>query len=166
MQMAMGEQRPAFLPRAAAWFFEITCKQPRSGVVRYLLPFIGILLALLTQGGIQRMISKETDFPYAFLYLIAVFAVAWFGGYGPGAVACLLLMVGFPAAASRGASLRGVDPSRLIFMLGVSLGVSGMAHAQRRRRESLHRANDELDQRVRRRTRDLDCAIESLQLEI
>src|ERR1700730_16208728 len=149
MQPAIGERRQTFLQIAAARLFERTCKQPRSRVVRYLLPFLAITLALITQAGIAKILPPGTDFPYAFLYLIAIFAVAWFCGYGPGAVASLILLVGFPVSSAPGARWSKIDFGRLTFMLAVSLGVSMMAHAQRRRRESLHRANDELDQRVR-----------------
>src|SRR3954469_22795965 len=153
MQLAIPAQRPGLFQRVSARLFESTCKQPRSRVVRYLLPFLAIVAALLIQGAIAWMFPKATDFPFAFLYLIAIFAVAWFGGYGPGAVASLLTMVGLPAAAIPGFRLSKVDLGRLAFLLAVSLGVSGVAQAQRRRRESLHRANDELDERVRDRTR-------------
>ncbi len=39
--------------------------------------------------------AEGRGFPYAFFYLIAVFAVAWYGGYVPGAIACLLTTVAF-----------------------------------------------------------------------
>ena len=53
-------------------------------------PYLSILAALLAQGAVSLVVPKGIDFPYAFFYLIAVFAVAWFGGYAPGVVACLL----------------------------------------------------------------------------
>src|SRR5438445_6659235 len=97
MQLAIGERLPASLPlKVPRW------RQLRSPVVRYLLPFFAILVALLAQAAIASMLRKGSDFPYAFLYLIAIFAVAWFGGYAPGVVACLLLMVALPAVATRG----------------------------------------------------------------
>jgi len=141
-------------------------KQPASPVVRYSLPFIAILLAFLIQGALSAVLPKGHDFPFAFLYLIAVFAVAWFGGYVPGVIACLLTMVGIPLAATPGFRLAKLDLSRLGFLVGVSLLVSAVAYAQKRRREVLRQANDELDRRVKSRTEDLARSVEALEAEI
>ena len=141
-------------------------KQPASPVVRYSLPFIAILLAFLIQGALSAVLPKGHDFPFAFLYLIAVFAVAWFGGYVPGLIACLLTMVGIPLAATPGFRLAKLDLSRLGFLVGVSLLVSAVAYAQKRRREVLRQANDELDRRVKSRTEDLARSVEALEAEI
>lgn len=86
------------LQKAYSSFLANLWKRPDSQLLRYLLPFAGIGLALLIQASISWMLPKGTDFPYAFFYLIAIFGVAWFGGYGPGTVACLLTMVGLPLA--------------------------------------------------------------------
>jgi len=141
-------------------------KQPASPVVRYSLPSIAILLAFLIQGALSAVLPKGHDFPFAFLYLIAVFAVAWFGGYVPGVIACLLTMVGIPLAATPGFRLAKLDLSRLGFLVGVSLLVSAVAYAQKRRREVLRQANDELDRRVKSRTEDLARSVEALEAEI
>src|SRR5882724_8103173 len=132
MQTALAEPPPVSLHKAVPRW-----RQLNSPVVRYLLPFLAIGLALFTQAGIASVVPKGTDFPYAFLYLIAIFAVAWFAGYAPGGLACLLLMVALPAAATPGFRLSKVDPSRLTIMLALSLAISGVAEAQRPRRESL-----------------------------
>jgi len=114
----------------------------------------------------MAVLPKGHDFPFAFLYLIAVFAVAWFGGYVPGVIACLLTMVGIPWGAIPGFSLAKLDLSRLGFLVGVSLLVSAVAHAQKKRREVLRQANDELDRRVKSRTEDLARSVEALEAEI
>src|SRR6185369_5784714 len=113
-------------------FLERLCRQPKSLWARYLLPFLGILIALLIQGMLQKMMPDATDFPYAFFYLIAVFIVAWVGGYGPGVVACLVVMVGLPLALVRHLDLLKVDPSRLLLLILVSILVSAVAQSQRR----------------------------------
>jgi signal transduction histidine kinase/CheY-like chemotaxis protein len=143
-----------------------TLKAPLSPLKRAVLPVLAIALALLSQGALQSLLPKGTDFPYAFFYLIAIFVVAWRGGYGPGVAACLLTMVGLPWSLAPGPHLPKVDPSRLILLLAVSLGVSGVAHAQRRIREALRRANEELDQRVQERTGDLQNAVKALESEV
>jgi signal transduction histidine kinase/ActR/RegA family two-component response regulator len=143
-----------------------TLKTPLSPLKRAGFPVFAIALALLSQGALQSLLPKGTDFPYAFFYLIAIFVVAWWGGYWSGVAACLLTMVGLPWSLAPGPHLPKVDPSRLILLLMVSLGVSGVAHAQRRIREALRRANQELDQRVLERTADLENAVGALQSEV
>ncbi len=130
---------------------------PLSPLRRALLPVVAIVTALLCQGLLQALLPKGRDFPYAFFYLIAILVVAWWGGYLAGVVACLLTMVGLPWATSHHAP--AVDPSRLILLLGVSLGISAVAASQRRNREALRRANDQLDLRVRDRTQDLESEV-------
>ena len=137
-----------------------------SRLVQSLLPFLGISVALLIQGSLAWILPKGTDFPYAFFYLIAIFVVAWFGGYLSGAAACLLTMVALPALAVPGFRLKSLDFSRLTLLIGVSLLVSAVANAQRRRREALHDANQELDQRVQSRTQDLAHSVEALKSEV
>src|SRR6266852_3561431 len=139
MQLGIAEQQPACLPKAAARFIKIARKWKSarkwnsSPFVRYALPFLAIGLALITQLAIARMLPKGSDFPYVFLYLVAVFAVAWCGGYMPGVLTCLLVMAGLPAAVVPGFRLSTVDPSRLTLLLALSLGISAVADAQRRR---------------------------------
>ena len=98
---------------------------------------------------------RASDFPYVFFYLIAIFVTAWFGGYVPGASTCLITMVGIPLLATPGFRLTSVDPSRLILLIGVSLLISLVAQSQRKKREQLREANDELDRRVQDRTQEL-----------
>jgi signal transduction histidine kinase/ActR/RegA family two-component response regulator len=134
-----------------------------SRTSRYLLPIVAILFALLIQAAIMPFLPKNNDFPFALFYLVGLLAAAWWGGYGPGAIACVLIMVGLPLAAVPHFRLAQVDRSRLLLLLGVSLGVSGVAHAHRRGREALRLLNQELDHRVQMRTRDLAQAVEDLQ---
>ncbi len=133
-----------------------------SPTFRYLLPFVAILMALLTHAAITPLVSKSKDFPFALFYLVAVIAAAWWGGYGPGVLACLLVLVGLPLAAIPNFRLAHLDWSRLVLMAGVSFAISAVAHAQRRSREALRRANQDLDQRVQMRTQDLAEAVEHL----
>jgi signal transduction histidine kinase/CheY-like chemotaxis protein len=123
-------------------------------------------VALLAQAGLSFLLSKGRDFPYAFLYLIAIFVVAWFGGYAPGVIASLLTMIALPLAITRHFRLVTVDPFRLILLVAVSLFISWVAKGQRRMREILHQANEELDKRVQSRTQDLARTVEALESEV
>jgi len=133
---------------------------------RYSLPILTVLGALLTQGILQRFLSKGTDFPFAFFYLIAAFVSAWFGGYVPGALTCLLVLVGLPWASVGFSKMPPIDLSRITVFAGISLLISRTAQTQRRAREVLRVSNDELDRRVKERTEELGSAVDRLQEEI
>ena len=135
-------------------------------LVQYLFPFIAIAIALSSHALVALMVPKEKDFPFAFFYMIAVFAVAWLGGYAPGVIACLLTMVALPFAAVPGFRLTSVDPSRLTIFIVISLLISWVAYVQRRMRGALRHSNEELDKRVQSRTQDLARTVTALESEI
>src|SRR5579871_2003608 len=103
-------------------------------VVRYLLPLLMIVSAIVVQFAIAPFVPKKTDFPYVFFYLIAIAITAWFGGYVPGAIASLITMVGLPLLTNRAFKLTHVDPSRLTLLIGLSLLISLVARSQRKQR--------------------------------
>ncbi len=130
------------------------------------LPIFSVLGALILQGILQKVLPKGTDFPYAFLYLIAAFACAWYGGYVSGALTCLLVIVGLPWATAGFSHLSHVEFTRLAVFVGVSMLISRMAQTQRRAREVLRTSNTELDRRVQDRTSELASTVEKLQWEV
>ena len=132
----------------------------------YALPFVSVLAALLLQLGLQQILPAKADFPYAFFYLVAAFASAWYGGYGSGALACVVVMVGIPLAGRGFSRMPPLDFSRLSLFIGVSLLISRVARTQRRVQQVLRSSNDELDRRVHERTSELAFAVEQLQAEI
>jgi PAS domain S-box-containing protein len=144
--------------KSAARFFEGLLKEP-GPVVRYLLPFVTLIVAICIQATIALFVQKNADFPYVFFFLFAIFVTAWFGGYLPGALTCLITMVGIPLLATPGFLLRSVDPNRLILLIGVSVLVSLVAQSQRKKRDQLRAANSELDRRVQIRTQELELEI-------
>ena len=137
-------------------------KQPKSAWLRYLLPVIGIVIALLVAGGLSLILPKAYDFPSALLFLVAIFVVAWVGGYLPGAIACVLTMV-LPLL---GKSSSKLDFGRLGLLIALSALISWVAQTQRRSRMILRQANDELDRRVQSRTEDLAQAVQALESEV
>lgn len=132
----------------------------------YLFPLVAVLAAFTAHITLAHFIAKRTDFPYAFFYLIAVFVTAWYAGYIPGAIACVLTMIGIPALFDRGFRLAQLDWGRLVILTGVALFISRLAENQKRRREMLRDANLELDRRVQERTQDLAQAVQALEAEI
>lgn len=147
-------------------FLKKNLRTPHSPLVQAALAVAAIVLVLATQAVLQLVIPERLDFPYAFLYLIAVFVLAWWGGYVAGGVATLLIMVALPWMTTPGHHFPALDPSRLILLLALSLGISGVAHAQRRIRQALGRAKDELDVRVQERTHELATAVRALESEV
>ena len=147
---------------AASRFSEGLSRQPKSVWIRYLLPVIGMAAALSVGGALSLILPKAYDFPSALLFLVAIFVVAWFGGYAPGAIGCVLTMA-LPLLGKPGSK---IDFGRLGLLVGLSFLVSWVAQTQRRSRTILRQANDELDKRVQRRTEDLAQAVEALESEV
>jgi signal transduction histidine kinase/ActR/RegA family two-component response regulator len=147
---------------AAGRLSEGLSKRPKSVAVRYLLSVIGIVAALLVGGVLSLILPKAYDFPSALLFLVAIFVVAWFGGYGPGAISCVLTM----ALPLLGKSSSTMDFGRLGLLIALSLLISWVAQTQRRSKTILRQANDELDKRVQSRTEDLARAVQALESEI
>jgi PAS domain S-box-containing protein len=131
---------------------------------RYLLPFVAILSAILLQFLLMLFVGKNSNFPFAFFYIIAVFATAWIGGAVPGVLACLVTVVGLSSMAPGGRLTREVWVRFAVFA-GVSLLVSWVARLQRRMREKLSQANEQLDRRVAERTAELARAVALLEAE-
>ncbi len=152
-------------PKSVARFFESLLKQP-GPVVRYLLPFVTLFIAICIQAIIAVFVGKDSDFPFVFFFLFAIFVTAWIGGYLPGVLTCLITMVGIPLLATPGFRITSVDPSRLVLLIGISAMVSLVANSQRKKRDQLRQANDRLDQRVQERTQELAQAVKALELEI
>jgi signal transduction histidine kinase/CheY-like chemotaxis protein len=146
-------------------FFRRREKQRGSRLIRYLLPFVCLGGALVTQFALSWILPKGADFPYVVLYQAALVLVAWFGGYIPGAIACLLTLAGLPFLVKPGFRLADVPLGQLILLLVVSFLISLVAQTRRRKREVLVRA-DELDRRVQERTAELAQAVEALKSEI
>ena len=135
-------------------------------VARYLLPFLTLAVAIGVQFLIALVVPKHVDFPYVMFFLVAILVTAWFGGYVPGVLACLITMVGIPLAATPEFKLSSVDPSRLVLLIGISAVISLVAQSQRKKREQLREANDQLEKRVLSRTQELATTVEALESEV
>lgn len=140
-------------------------EQRSSPVGRYLLPFGAVAAALGSQLEVARLLPKSVDFPYVSLYLIALFLAAWFGGYIPGVIACLLTLVGLPSVFTPGFRLANISFGQVTLVLILSLAVSLVAQTLRRKRAALIHA-DELDKRVQSRTEELARVVEALKSEV
>ncbi len=137
-----------------------------SRLAAYLLPFLTIGAGLGIQLALSKVLPKSiTDVPFTILYLSALSLVAWFGGYVPGAIACLLTFVGLPWAFTKGFHMTGVIVGQVALVVVLSLGVSLLAQSLRRKRAALIHVS-ELDREVQNRTADLAQAVEALKSEV
>ena len=88
-------------------------------------------------------------------YLIPALASAWWGGYGPGILACLLGLFAAPYFLVPSFDIQHVDLGRVALVLLVSALISRVAESSRKAEEALREANEKLDARVRERTEEL-----------
>jgi signal transduction histidine kinase/PAS domain-containing protein/ActR/RegA family two-component response regulator len=125
-----------------------------------------VLAAAILHIAVALIPGTKDTFPFAFFYLIAVFAAAWLGGSIAGVIGCVMTMVAIPLAVSPEFRLANLDLTRLGLFSGVSLLVSWVAKVQRRMQQRLRDSNQELDRRVEARTADLANAVALLRSEI
>ena len=92
-------------------------------------------------------------------FLLAVLACAWWGRFGPGALATAFTFLIAPRLLIPDYDLSKVNWIRAGELLVISLTISWAAGS----REKIRRANEELDVRVRQRTAELERANEALQ---
>ena len=140
-------------------------KPIQSRLLRYLLPLVAITAAVLMQLLLMRFIPKSAQFPYAFFYLIAVFIVAWFGSYIPGAIASVITMVGLPILAAHGKPVN-INPLTVGLLIALSLVISRVAQGQEQEKEVLADRNVALDRQVQVSADDLARAVDELRTEV
>lgn len=132
-----------------------------------LLSYVVAIGAVLAAWGVTAL-AWDLIRPAVALFFAAVMVAAWYGGFGPGLLACVLAAVlsevllaeSFHVDAGPRAALRlGV------FLLSALL--INWLNAQRRRVENaLRRVHGELEQRVDQRTAELRTAVDTLRQEV
>ncbi|MFL6449614.1 MAG: sensor histidine kinase [Bryobacteraceae bacterium] len=125
----------------------------RSAFYRYAVPVIGMSAATVIGLALRQIHAGHSASTIA--YLVAALASAWWGGYGPGVLACLLGLLGAPYFFSPGFSILHLDVPRAALVLLVSILISRVAEGRRRAEDALWEANEQLDARVRERTEEL-----------
>ena len=141
----------------------LSARISRSNLLRYTLAVVSAVLASAACAGLQHFVGIAGC--YAVLLLAVTFS-AWYGGAGPAVVSVLLGLI----AASFGFVPRlhaftAMNIERwvgiLVFLAG-SVVVVLMGEWRREENERLLRAQDELEDRVRERTADLDVVNRNL----
>ena len=103
------------------------------------------------------------------LFFCSVMLSSWYGGLGPGLFAAVLSVVALdyyfiPPLYALG--MGPEDAADMIAFVATALFISWLTSDQKRAKESICKARDELDGRVKERTADLKNANQQLQLEI
>jgi C4-dicarboxylate-specific signal transduction histidine kinase len=116
-------------------------------------------------GLILGSAIKQTAAPF----FCAVMLSSWYGGLWPGVFAGLLSVVVLDYFFLPPLYALGIGPEDAVDMIAfvaTALFISWLNSEQSRAKESIRRARDELDARVRERTADLKMANQQLQAEI
>jgi len=132
-----------------------------SQAASYVLAIALVCVATLVTLKTQPILGEVSP-----LFFAAVVFAAWYGGLGPALLATALAgwasayyFFNFPAGT-------GIfwwdDLLRLGIFLMVALLMSSLVHRRRRAETALRKANDELENRVRVRTRELESSINEL----
>src|ERR1700732_3767877 len=130
----------------------------------YVLTAISVGIAVVITLKLGSVI-KHT----ATLFFCSVMLSSWYGGLWPGVFAALLSVVALdyyfiPPLYALGISLEEA-PDVIVFVT-TALFISWLSGEQKRAKESLRQARDELDAKVQERTAELKRANEQLQSEI
>jgi C4-dicarboxylate-specific signal transduction histidine kinase len=116
-------------------------------------------------GLILGSAIKQTAAPF----FCAVMLSSWYGGLWPGVFAGVLSVVALDYFFIPPLYALGVGPEDAVDMIvfvATALFISWLNSEQNRAKESIRRARDELDARVRERTADLKMANQQLQAEV
>lgn len=128
----------------------------RSALVRYAIPLIALGLSTILAVALRQVTAPNPPPPIAQVaFLLAIMGSAWWGGYVPGILACLLTLFLVPFALVPHFDPRQGDPIHVLLILLISVLISRVAQNRNRVEAALRRANESLDERVRLRTAEL-----------
>lgn len=126
-----------------------------------ILPGYGIALIGVAAASVVTFVVVKTIGPnpvIGYAYLFAIMSAAWWGGYGPGMVACALTFFLAPYLLIPNFTATRIDLNRLALTALVSLLVSWVSVTRRRTEQMLRTANEELAHHVAERTAELEHA--------
>src|SRR5580700_3952637 len=136
----------------------------RRVLLSYLVASMSVGLAMMV-GLILGSAIKQTAAPF----FCAVMLSSWYGGLWPGVFAGVLSVVALDYFFIPPLYALGIGPEDAVDMIvfvATALFISWLNSEQNRAKESIRRARDELDARVRERTADLKMANQQLQAEV
>jgi PAS domain S-box-containing protein len=127
-----------------------------TAVGRYVAALVALALATVL-ALVLYVLLPSTRGAYGLVFLIALMAAAW-QGYGPGILAVLIAVLGLPFLLVPGFALARVDLGRGGLLLLISVLISRLSTSRARTEAALRKSNEELDDRVRQRTAELEHA--------
>ncbi|MBZ5600825.1 MAG: DUF4118 domain-containing protein [Acidobacteriia bacterium] len=132
---------------------------------RIVAPYAATLaaLALITAAAAVLLPHSVPRFLFSTAFLLAILASAWWGGYGPGIFATIVTLAGVPFALTPGFTAARINSAQLLLVPIVSILVSRVGKGRNEREAMLRELNEQLDERVRLRTRELETANAALQ---
>jgi C4-dicarboxylate-specific signal transduction histidine kinase len=136
----------------------------RRTLISYLVAVLSVALAVFATLFIGPAMKHS-----ATLFFCSVMLTSWYGGLWPGVFAAILSVLALdyyfiPPLYALG--IGAEDVADLVAFVATALFISWLNGGQRRAKESIRRARDKLDERVRERTFDLKKANDQLQSEI
>ena len=134
-------------------------------IIRALVPYAATLAAFALAAATAAFLPHAPAWVavYRLAFLSLILASAWWGGYGPGIVATTLSVTVIPLLVVPGYQWRQFSSTQLLLVLTISLLVSRVASGRNEREALLRESNDLLDERVQRRTEELERANNALQ---
>jgi len=136
----------------------------RRVLLSYLVASMSVGLAVMV-GLILGSAIKQTAAPF----FCAVMLSSWYGGLWPGVFAGVLSVVALDYFFLPPLYALGIGPEDAVDMIAfvaTALFISWLNSEQNRAKESIRRARDKLDARVKERTADLKMANQQLQAEV
>lgn len=134
-----------------------------SALVRYAIPLLGVGISTLLALAIHHFLNLTSHPVISVAFLLVIMGSAWWGGYVPGILSCLLSLFVVPYALTPHFQPMKVDPIRVLLILLVSVLISRVAQSRNRVESALREANESLDERVRQRTAELQRSNAELQ---
>ena len=140
--------------------FERSTRPSTAFVLRYGLAVLSVAAAL----SITQLLRAYFETTANSLFFCAIVISSWFGGLGPGLLAGLLSVGVIDYFHTLGVNAE--DVPRLAVFLVSAAAISWLSGEQRRAKESLRQARDELELKVQERTAELRQINEELRAEI
>src|SRR5438093_1277430 len=145
--------------------FETSTRRSTSFVLRYGLVVLSVAAALAITELLRAYFEPT---PYS-LFFCAIVVSSWFGGLGPGLLSGLLSVGVIDYYFISPRYILAVNPEdvpRLAVFLISAAAISWLSGGQKRAKESLRQARDELDTKVQERTAELRRINDELRAEI
>src|SRR6266498_823943 len=145
--------------------FKTSTRRSTSFVLRYGLAVLSVAAAL----AITQLLRTYFEPTPNSLFFCAIVVSSWFGGLGPGLLSGIFSVGVIDYYFISPRYILAVNPEdvpRLAVFLISATAISWLSGGQKRAKESLRQARDELDTKVQERTAELRRANEELQAEI